>query len=194
MSNEELCVLARNGSIDARNQLLENNLAFIQQQANQFIERYGDNRLDVDDLIQEGCFGLMEAISRFVPERGTKFLTYAVWWIRKFMQESVSIVTVSDEISLDELEDFSLSQAYGKSPEQIVLQAETYAELHEGLRQISARERTYLLYRYGFADGDEHPIPETAAHFQLTVKRAQRTEQAALNDLWRRLQIGRAHV
>ena len=42
MSNEELCVLARNGSIDARNQLLENNLAFIQQQANQFIERYGD--------------------------------------------------------------------------------------------------------------------------------------------------------
>ena len=114
MSNEELCVLARNGSIDARNQLLENNLAFIQQQANQFIERYGDNRLDVDDLIQEGCFGLMEAISRFVPERGTKFLTYAVWWIRKFMQESVSIVTASDEISLDELEDFSLPQAYGK--------------------------------------------------------------------------------
>ncbi|NBI66266.1 sigma-70 family RNA polymerase sigma factor [Pseudoflavonifractor sp. 60] len=187
MSNEELCVLARNGSIDARDQLLENNLAFIQQQANQFIERYGGNRLDVDDLIQEGCFGLMEAISRFVPERGTKFLTYAVWWIRKFMQESVSIVTASDEISLDELEDFSLPQAYRKSPEQIVLQAETYAELHEGLRQISARERTYLLYRYGFTDGDEHPIPETAAHFRLTVKRAQKTEQAALNDLRRRL-------
>jgi len=138
MSNEELCVLARNGSIDARNQLLENNLAFIQQQANQFIERYGDNRLDVDDLIQEGCFGLMEAISRFDPERGTKFLTYAVWWIRKFMQETVSIVTASDAVSLDELEDFSLPQVYGKSPEQIVLRAETYAELHDGLRQISA--------------------------------------------------------
>ena len=103
------------------------------------------------------------------------------------MQESVSIVTASDEISLDELEDFSLPQAYGKSPEQIILQAETYAELHEGLRQISARERTYLLYRYGFTDGDEHPIPKTAAHFQLTVKRAQKTEQTALNDLRRRL-------
>ena len=37
-------------------------------------------------------------------------------------------------------------QIYGKSPEQIVLQAETYAELHNGLGQISARERTYLLY------------------------------------------------
>ena len=187
MSNEELCVLAKGGDTDARNQLLENNLAFIQRQANQFIERYGGNRLDVDDLIQEGCFGLIEAIGRFDPERGTKFLTYAVWWIRKFMQESVSIVTASDEISLDELEDFSLPQAYGTSPEQIVLQAETYAELHEGLRQISARERTYLLYRYGFTDGDEHPIPDTAAHFRLTMKRAQKTEQAALNDLRRRL-------
>ena len=45
----------------------------------------------------------------------------------------------------------------------------------------------YLLYRYGFADGDEHPVAETAAHFWLTVKRTQRTEQAALNDLRRKL-------
>lgn len=187
MSNEELCALAKGGDIEARNRLLENNLAFIQQQANKIVRQNGDSRLDVDDLIQEGCFGLLEAADRFDPERGTKFLTYAVCWIRKFMQEAVSIVTASDEISLDELEDFSLPQAYGKSPEQIVLQAETYTELHEGLRQISARERTYLLYRYGFTDGDEHPIPDTAAYFRLTVKRAQKTEQTALNDLRRRL-------
>ena len=106
MSNEELCALARGGDTEARNRLLENNLSFIRQQANKIVGQNGDSRLDVDDLIQEGCFGLMEAISRFDPERGTKFLTYAVWWIRKFMQESVSIVTASDEISLDELEDF----------------------------------------------------------------------------------------
>ena len=141
----------------------------------------------MDDLIQEGCFGLMEAINRFDPERGTKFLTCAVWWIRKFMQEAVSIVLADGEVSLNELEEFSLPQVYGKSPEQIVLQAETYAELHSGLRQISARERTYLLYRYGFTDGDEHPIPETAAHFHLTGKRAKKTERAALDDLRRRL-------
>lgn len=103
------------------------------------------------------------------------------------MQEAVSIVAANDEISLDELGDFSSSQAYGKSPEQIVLKEETYAELYDGLRKISAKGRTYLLFRYGFSDGDEHPIPETAVHFRLTVKRAQKTEQAALNDLRRRL-------
>ena len=99
------------------------------------------------------------------------------------MQETVSIVLAEDEVCLSELEEFSLPQVYGKSPEQIVLQAETYAELHNGLGQISARERTYLLYRYGFTDGDEHPIPATAAHFHLTEKRAEKTERAALDNL-----------
>lgn len=187
MSNEELCALAKGGDAEARNQLFENNLSFIRQQANKIGGQNGSGRLDVDNLIQEGCLGLMEAIDRFDSERGTKFLTYAVWWIRKFMQETVSIVLTDDEVCLSELEEFSLPQVYGKSPEQIFLQAETYAELHDGLRQISARERTYLLYRYGFTDGDEHPIPETAAHFHLTEKRAKKTEQAALNDLRRKL-------
>lgn len=187
MNNEELCVLARDGDTDARNRLIENNFPFVQKKAFELIEQHKDCRLDVDDLIQEGCLGLLEAVGRFDPERGTKFLTYAVHWVRKFMLEAVSIVAANDTISLNELEEFYLPQAYGKSPEQIILQAETYTELYDGLRQISARERAYLLYRYGFTDGDEHPIPETAAHFRLTVKRAQITEQAALDDLWRRL-------
>lgn len=187
MSNEELCVLAKGGDTEARNQLLQANLSFVQKQANKIYGQSGSGRIDVDDLIQEGCFGLMEAIDRFDPERGTKFLTYAVWWIRKFMQETVGIVLADEEVCLSELEEFSLPQVYGKSPEQIFLQSETYAELHDGLRQISARERTYLLYRYGFTDGDEHPIPETAAHFHLTEKRAKKTERAALDDLRRRL-------
>lgn len=187
MNNEELCVLARDGNTDARNRLIENNFPFVQKKAFELLEQYKDSRLDVDDLIQDGCLGLLEAAGRFDPERGTKFLTYAAYWIRKFMQEAVSIIAANDTISLNDLEEFSLPQAYGKPPEQIVLQTETYAELYSGLRQISARERTYLLYRYGFSDGDEHPISETAAHFRLTVKRAQKTEQAALDDLRRRL-------
>lgn len=107
MSNEELCVLAKGGDTEARNQLLENNLSFIQQQANKIWGQSGSGRIDVDDLIQEGCLGLMKAISRFDPERGMKFLTYAVWWIRKFMRETVSIVLADDEVCLNELEDFS---------------------------------------------------------------------------------------
>lgn len=187
MSNEELCVLAQGGNTEARNQLLQANISFIQKQANKIWGQSGSGRIDVDDLVQEGCFGLIEAIDRFDPERGTKFLTYAVWWIRKFMQETVRIILADDGVDLTALANDEQFEIYEKSPEQIVLQAETYAELHDGLEQISARERTYLLYRYGFTDGDEHPILETAAHFHLTEKRAKKTERDALDNLRRKM-------
>lgn len=51
MSNEELCVLARDGDIEARDQILKTNLSFIQQQANRIRGKLGSSRLDVDDLI-----------------------------------------------------------------------------------------------------------------------------------------------
>lgn len=109
---------------------------------------------------------------------------YAILRFAKYKGPEIGHIEAHNERTKER---YAIIQVYGKSPEQIFLQAETYAELHDGLRQISARERTYLLYRYGFTDGDEHPIPETAAHFHLTEKRAKKTERAALDDLRRRL-------
>ena len=76
-----------------------------------------------------------------------------------------------------------IADPYSETPEQIVIRIETIEDVRMGLRQITARERTYLLYRYGFVDGDEHPVLETAAHFHLTEKRAKKTERAALDNL-----------
>jgi RNA polymerase sigma-32 factor len=45
--------------------------------------------LPISDLVQEGHVGLLEAASRFEPERGVRFSTYATWWIRAAMQDYV---------------------------------------------------------------------------------------------------------
>jgi RNA polymerase sigma-32 factor len=45
--------------------------------------------LSMNDLIQEGHVGLMEAAARFEPEREVRFSTYATWWIRASMQDYV---------------------------------------------------------------------------------------------------------
>ncbi len=58
----------------------------------------------LDDLIQEGLLGLMEAKKRFKPEKGTKFSTYATYWIRKKILEILNRERkqLQDALSLNE--------------------------------------------------------------------------------------------
>lgn len=42
-----------------------------------------------EDLLQDACFGLMKALDRFDTERGVRFGTYAIWWIRAEIQDAL---------------------------------------------------------------------------------------------------------
>ncbi|MDP2875393.1 MAG: sigma-70 family RNA polymerase sigma factor [Holophaga sp.] len=59
--------------------LVEGNLRFVVKEARKF-QGLG---LDIQDLVNEGNLGLLEAASRFDPERENRFLTYAAWWIKQ---------------------------------------------------------------------------------------------------------------
>ena len=63
----------------ARNRLIEGNLRLVIKIARHY-ENYG---MDLDDLINEGNIGLMVAIDKYDPTKGTKFSTYASFWIKQ---------------------------------------------------------------------------------------------------------------
>jgi RNA polymerase primary sigma factor len=53
-------------------------------------KRYARRGLDLADLVQEGNLGLLRAIDGFEPERGVRFSTYAVWWIRQAISRALA--------------------------------------------------------------------------------------------------------
>src|SRR3954453_11485135 len=69
----------------AATQLALGNLWFVVKIAFEY-RTYGVRLLD---LIQEGNLGLLVAVDRFDPDRGVRLTTYAVWWIRAYIQEYI---------------------------------------------------------------------------------------------------------
>jgi RNA polymerase nonessential primary-like sigma factor len=78
-------VLARAGDFAARQRLIERNLRLVVSIARHYVGR----GLPITDLIEEGNLGLMHATTKFEPERGFRFSTYASWWIRHSVERAI---------------------------------------------------------------------------------------------------------
>ncbi|WP_297984395.1 sigma-70 family RNA polymerase sigma factor, partial [uncultured Oscillibacter sp.] len=163
-----------------------------------------------DDLVQVGSIGLWRAIDSYELSSGVKFLTYAapairrsmsdlirqysrdtVWQLRHDKANAWKIIYLDED--LDDTEDDTvetlISSPCAKLPEQIYIEQETAAELHEAMDALPDRENVYVQYRFGFGDGKGHPLTETARYFHLTESRTKSVEHSALKLLRHELLI-----
>jgi RNA polymerase primary sigma factor len=79
---EKVC----NGDKAAADELVERNLRFVISVA----KKYATDKIPLGDLVNEGNIGLIIAVNKFQPTMGYKFISFAVWWIRKIILEHVS--------------------------------------------------------------------------------------------------------
>ena len=79
--------LARNGDAKARQKLIESNLRLVVKVAN----RYRCRGIATLDLISEGNLGLIRAVDKFDASLGFRFSTYAICWIRQFIENALLI-------------------------------------------------------------------------------------------------------
>ena len=216
LTNEQLCKLAQAGDKQAVSLLIEANLPFVRKVANQIVgnpvrqEHLSACGVGFDDLVQAGSIGLWRAIDGYRQFEEVQFLTYAapavkrsmsdlirqysrdtVWQLRHDKANAWKIIYLDED--LDDTEDDTvetlISSPCAKLPEQIYIEQETAAELHEAMDALPDRENVYVQYRFGFGDGKGHPLTETARYFHLTESRTKSVEHSALKLLRHELLI-----
>lgn len=79
--------LAKEGSVEAKNVLIQSNLKLVVTLAKKMLH---SGNLTIADLIQEGNIGLMTAVDKFNYKLGYRFATYASWWIKQTMFKAIS--------------------------------------------------------------------------------------------------------
>ena len=215
-TNEQLCKLAQAGDKQAVSLLIEANLPFVRKVANQIVgnpvrqEHLSACGVGFDDLVQAGSIGLWRAIDGYRPFEEVQFLTYAapavkrsmsdlirqysrdtVWQLRHDKANAWNIIYLDEDLN-DAGEDTVeclIASPNVKSPERIYIERETAAELHETMDALPDRESVYVQYRFGFADGKDHPLTETAQYFHLTESRAKSVERSTMKLLKHELLI-----
>lgn len=75
----EIAILANSGDKKALDLLIKHNLRFAISVAKQYVKK----DIKLTDLVNEANYGLITAAKKFDPTKGFKFISYAVWWIRK---------------------------------------------------------------------------------------------------------------
>jgi RNA polymerase sigma factor (sigma-70 family) len=189
---QELLKQVKLGDEQARKTLIESNLRLVTKIARQ----YRRPKIELLDLIQEGNIGLIEAVDKFDAEMGYRFSTYAVWSIRKAIQEFLgeeNTIESLDSIIEDDGEEVFLSDMIkdaetilgGPSCEIIDAQLEQIEEqqrIFERLDTIPEREREVLMMVYGF-NGKPMSLQDIADQLGMSHERVRCIKNTALERL-----------
>jgi RNA polymerase primary sigma factor len=142
----ELARRARAGDKEAAERLVTANLRFVIS----YVKKYQGRGLGLAELVCIGNEGLLKAVKKFDPDKGVKFISYAVWWIRQTVLQALAEQTRSVRIPLNQNSNLvklsrtetTLTQLLGRSPtdQEIADEMGEPVETVRALRRVAASE------------------------------------------------------
>ena len=142
----ELARRARTGDKEAAERLVTANLRFVIS----YVKKYQGRGLGLAELVCIGNEGLLKAVKKFDPDKGVKFISYAVWWIRQTVLQALAEQTRSVRIPLNQNSNLvklsrtetALTQILGRTPtdQEIANEMGEPVETVRALRRVAASE------------------------------------------------------
>lgn len=185
LSREEerdLAIKIQEGDNNALNKLVEHNLRFVVKVA----KGYRDRGVSFADLISEGNLGLIHAAKKFDPNKDIKFVSYAVWWIRCYINDFITEHTINNkEISTDSYtnyqyhEDF-INEKFEENLNNLNDRNSTIADLIICLKD---RERDIIQMSFGLNGEKEMTLDEISKVTDLSMERVRQIKDTAIMKL-----------
>lgn len=129
------------GDEAALQQVINSNLRFVISVAKQ----YQNKGIQLEDLISDGNIGLIKAAKRFDNTRGFKFISYAVWWIRQTIMQSIAENSRLIRLPNNHINSINKITRISKEMEQELEREPTSEELIECLKSLNIKIKDSML-------------------------------------------------
>jgi RNA polymerase sigma factor (sigma-70 family) len=175
---KELVRKAKEGDKKALDKLIISNLRFVVSIANQ----YRGHGVPFADLVAAGNLGLVEASKRFDLSRDTKFITYAVWWIKQSIsntihdfanKNTIPVYDVEDDLVVYDIEDL----------ERKIVEDDLKKVISKLLEELSPKEKAVIVYMYGLNNEEPKMPKEIGEVLRIPTKIIKQIEFSALRKL-----------
>jgi len=187
----------KKGNLKAKNEILEANLRFVFDIA----KHYTGRGVPISELISDGNMGLLKAIDKFDESKDVKFISYAVWWIRQAILESIkkrnainfveiepntdNDASIDKKLIEDDEDEVSFNNDFSNEND------EKSREVTENQRNIitsligtlSDRERDIVENYYGINDKKELTLTDIGKKYNLSSERVRQIKLNAIRKL-----------
>ncbi len=187
---EKYLLLAKDGDLDARNQLITHNLRLVVYIA----KKFESTKISIEDLISIGSMGLIKGVQTFKMEKNIKLATYAsrcieneiLMYLRK-TQKSRQDVSLDEVLNVDgEGNEMVLADILCSNEDQAIdkmTKDEEQKDLYHALYSLTKREREIISMRYGLFGKEEMTQKEVADFLGISQSYISRLEKRIIDKI-----------